>query len=282
MALWAPAKTGKSELALAVAVGLALGIDAFTGIAIEPLDVTYLDYEMTEDDLRERLDDLGVLDLDLGRLHYALLPPLPALDLDEGGKAVEALVGETGSRAVIIDTFGRAVAGEEDRADTVRAFYRYTASRLKRLGIGYLRTDHAGKEVGRGQRGSSAKRDDVDVVWQATRTQAGVMLSCAGASRLSWVGPSLVLDRIETDLGTIAYRQRHEVLVVDDVTRAKVAELERLGIPLGWGRDRIVARLVEEGLEIGRWSVLSAAIKARKIGPRPVPEPVPEEEGGTP
>ena len=108
------------------------------------------------------------------------------------------------------------------------------------------------------------------------------MLSCAGASRLSWVGPSLVLDRIETDLGTIAYRQRHEVLVVDDVTRAKVAELERLGIPLDWGRDRIVARLVEEGLEIGRWSVLSAAIKARKIGPRPVPEPVPEEEGGTP
>jgi hypothetical protein len=183
---------------------------------------------------------------------------------------------------VVVDTFGRAVAGEEDRADTVRAFYRYTGARLKRLGVGYLRTDHAGKEVGRGQRGSSAKRDDVDIVWQASRTKAGVMLSCANASRLSWVGPSLVLDRIETDLGTIAYRQRHDVMVIDDTTRDKVEELERLAIPLGWGRKRVLARYAEEGIEPGRWSILSAAIKARKTGSRGVPESVPEGFEGTP
>jgi hypothetical protein len=284
MALWAPAKTGKSELALVVAANLALGIDAFSGAAIEPVDVLYLDYEMTEDDLRERLDDLGLLDADLHRLHYALVPALPALDLDLGGLAIEAEVVRTGSRAVVFDTFGRAVAGKEDEADTVRAFYRYTGARLKRMGVAYLRTDHAGKDVAKGQRGSSAKRDDVDIVWQAQRSRAGTTLSCAGASRLGWVGPSLDLDRIETDEATIVYRRRHdtEVLIIDAHVAAKMTDLDAAGIPLDWGRRRTIKALADKGIEAGRWATLSAAIKARKLGAKRVPDVVPETNGDAP
>ena len=36
---------------------------------------------------------------------------------------------------------------------------------LKEAGIALLRIDHAGKDLTRGQRGTSAKRDDVEVVW---------------------------------------------------------------------------------------------------------------------
>jgi len=88
----------------------------------------------------------------------------------------------------------------------VRAFYRHTGIRLKQLGIGYLRTDHAGKDRTRGQRGSSAKRDDVDIVWSLRRTQAGVSLNCKNSSRLSWVPTDLKLDRLVDPNGIVSYR----------------------------------------------------------------------------
>lgn len=265
IALWAPAKTGKSELALWIAVQLAVGRDPFTGAAIDPVHVLYLDYEMSLEDVLERLEEFGYGGRHLDHLHYALLPPLPGLDTDEGGRMVEGLVLEVGAQAVVIDTFGRAVGGDEDKADTVRAFYRFTGSRLKRLSVGYLRTDHAGKDMTKGQRGSSAKRDDVDIVWLAKRTLAGVTLDCTGSSRLSWVGPVLVLDRTERPDG-VAYRAVEDasVVVVTEAVAAKVKHLDDLGIPLDWGRPRVIAELRSKGEPVGGKAVLGDALKARK------------------
>src|SRR4029077_18443914 len=101
-------------------------------------------------------------------------------------------------KAVIVDTFGRAVRGEEDKADTVRAFYSHTGLAMKSMGIGYLRTDHAGKDEGRGQRGSSAKSDDVDVIWHLERSNGGLKLT--STSRVSWVPPTLDIERLEEPL----------------------------------------------------------------------------------
>jgi len=261
LALWADAKAGKSELALWCAGNLALGRHPWTGQAIEPVDVAYFDYEMGEDDLEERL---SVFDFDpakLGRLHYALYPAIEPLDTAAGGQAIEQMVTAVGARAVVFDTFGRSVAGEEDKADTVRAFFRHTGARLKRLGVGYLRTDHAGKVRGKGQRGSSAKRDDVDVIWAMKRTGTGVQLDCTGSSRLSWVGPLLRVERTDV-LGAVTYSAPIR-MGWTDAAIDKAAELDQAGVPLDAGRPAAVAIMRAAGLVPGNLSVLSQALKLR-------------------
>jgi hypothetical protein len=69
------------------------------------------------------------------------------------------------------------VAGEENSADTYRDFHRHTGLPLKRAGVSLLRLDHAGKDVSRGQRGSSSKSDELDVVWQLTTSGNQVILA---------------------------------------------------------------------------------------------------------
>jgi hypothetical protein len=261
MALWASAKVGKSELALWCAVKLALGEDPWSGKKIEPVEVAYFDFEMTPDDLGDRLSAFDIDPQRLDHLHYFQLPPMHALDTEAGGREIETLVRRHGAQAVVIDTFGRAVAGEENDADTVRAFYQHAGSRLKRLGVGYLRLDHAGKDQTKGQRGSSAKRDDVDVVWSMRRAKAGeVTLVCAGSSRLDWVS-DLTVTRSDDD-GTVSYSA--VVARWPAGTGPKAKELDDLGVPLTATRREAEDALRAAGLKPGRLSVLCSALKYRR------------------
>lgn len=195
VALWARHKTGKSLLTLEVAAALATGRPCLSQGGGEPVDVIYLDMEMTEDDLHERLTDLGYgPEDDLSRLHYYLLPSLPPLDKAEGGHAVVGLAIRHQAKALVIDTMARVVAGDENEADTYRAFYRHTGLELKALGVSVLRLDHGGKDPTKGQRGSSGKGDDVDVVWQLRAVDAGLEL-VRDVSRMSWVPDKVALLR---------------------------------------------------------------------------------------
>lgn len=182
----ARAKVGKSLLALHIAAIAATRTN-------DPALVIYLDYEMSPDDLFERLDGMGYgTDTDLSLLRYAMLPTLPPLDTPEGAAALLVIVDrEAATRptlpvVVIIDTLGRAVAGEENSADTVRAFYSHTGLALKRRGVTWARLDHVGKDATKLGRGSSAKNDDVDVVWIVERTDEGLRLKRAMA-RVAWI-----------------------------------------------------------------------------------------------
>lgn len=184
-AIYARHKEGKSLLALWIAAKLATGAD--------PVVVCYLDFEMSETDLRERLEDMGYgPSSGLSRLRYGLLPTLPPLDSAEGAAALTAVLDRVQTErpdhhlVVVIDTIGRAVSGEEDRSDTIRDFYRHTGIELKRRHCTWVRLDHAGKESSQGQRGTSAKGDDVDVVWKLTKTENGVQLQ-RELARMSWV-----------------------------------------------------------------------------------------------
>ena len=130
----------------------------------EPIVVIYLDYEMTEADVHDRLEDMGYgPETDLSRLRYDLLPSLPPLDLEDGSQALCEIIDEVQASfpahhlVVIIDTIGRAVAGEENDADTFRNFYNHTGIELKRRGVTWARLDHSGKDPSQGQRGSSAR-----------------------------------------------------------------------------------------------------------------------------
>lgn len=203
-ALYAPAKTGKSIIALAVCAALAAGQPILGQPAQPPRHVLYLDYEMTGGDLQERLESLGYgPDTNLSHLHYALLPSLPPLNTTQGAVAVCTLARDTNADLVVIDTMGRAVdVGDENSSTAYQEFARTTGLALKAAGRAVLRTDHAGKERDRGQRGSSAKNDDVDLVlridiaeggWQITRTH----------TRIAWVPERIVINRHDHSDGTI-------------------------------------------------------------------------------
>ena len=205
-ALFAVAKVGKSYLSLACVAALATGKAIFGRPAQPPVHVLYLDYEMTQGDLMERLEQLGYTNQDdLTHLHYALIPSLPPLNTYEGAAEVMKLVELTGAEVVVIDTTGRAVEGEENSADTYREFARTTGLALKAKGIALLRTDHAGKDKGKsGQRGSSAKNDDVDLVYHMEREAHTIKLTRL-FSRISWAPAevNLVEEQLDGDVRPI-------------------------------------------------------------------------------
>ena len=253
IALYAPAKAGKSTITLAIAAAVATGRPVL-GKRIHPTtEVLYLDYEMTPADLQQRLLELGYgPDDDLSHLHYALLPSLPPLDTVEGATAVLELIDTTNAQFVVVDTFGRAVGGEEDHADTVRAFYRHTGLSLKARGVTYLRTDHSGKDVAKGMRGSSAKNDDVDLVWQLSRTDTkdghGVRLKRTH-SRISWVPDDIKVRRVETDEG-FDYILDGDVRTRPDGTRQIMEQMIAIGITAKTSQRTACDMLKDAGIKV--------------------------------
>ncbi len=260
VALFAPGGEGKSLLALWLTAHLATGRDPFTGRTQPPIHVLYLDYEMTESDLSERLQDLGFgPDADLTRLHYALLPSLPGLDQPDGGRAVVRLAELCDASLVIIDTFGRAVHGDENDADTVRAWYRWTGLHLKAAGRAFLRTDHAGKDLAKGQRGSSGKNDDVDIVWQMTAKDNGAFTLTAKKRRMGWVPLTVEIRRIDEPLSY----QLADTPSVPAGTKECADELHRLGVPTT-ASSRVAAKALSDAGRGARAIVVRAAQKHRR------------------
>jgi hypothetical protein len=200
VAIYAGPKVGKSLLVLEMAAAKATARPLLGQEGGEPIDVVYIDNEMCEDDLYERLQDLGYgPEDDLGRLHYYQLAGLPPLDTPTGGEVLLALAHRHDATMVVVDTVASSVAGEENSSDTMRAFHRHTGLRLKAEGRTVVRLDHSGKDKKKGQRGTSAKADDVDVVFQFNAVNSeGYMTLKRTHSRLSWV-PNEVKLRRETE-----------------------------------------------------------------------------------
>lgn len=266
IALYAPAKAGKSTITLAIVAAVATGGRILGQTRATPTSCLYLDYEMTEDDLIERLTGLGYGPQDnLTNLHYALLPSLPPLDTPEGAHAILNLVDQTAAQLVVVDTFGRAVEGDEDKADTVRNFYRHTGLSLKARGVAVLRTDHSGKDTGKGMRGSSAKADDVDIVWQLTRTDTnqgeGVRLNRTH-SRISWVPQEIKIRRVETDNGH-DYTIDAQDQTWPNGTRQDADLLDTLQLPHNIGFNAAKTAIRESGHKM-RDARIRTALKFRK------------------
>ena len=260
-AIFAKGGTGKSLFVLWLVGALAAGREVFD-VKQSPIDVLYLDYEMTEDDLIGRLLSMGYEPDDLTHLHYQLLPQMAPLDGQPGGEAVAALAELANAAVVIIDTFGRAVSGDENDADTVRAWYRWTGQRLKRASRAFIRIDHAGKDLGRGQRGTSAKNDDVDVVWQMTELDSKRYRLTAVKRRFEAIPETVEIDQITDDVG-LTYR-----LVAGDIGypqgTARVADdLDRLGVALGESRRNAGDILRDAGCG-ARHGVVTAALRYRR------------------
>lgn len=260
-AIYAGAKTGKSFTVLAACAALATG-RPWLGHKSEPRVVLYIDFEMTAEDIRDRLSEFGYgPGDDLSKLHYALLPSLPPLDTEDGGVALLWAALSVGAAMVVIDTTGRALGGEENSADAIRNYYRYTGSRLKREGITVIRLDHAGKDADRGQRGSSAKNDDVDVVWQVKRTDDGQRWT-ATHRRMSWVPERVELVTTSGADGITSFTSPTRASWPAG-TRDCAADLDELVIDVDVSARRACDILRKEGRG-RRADVVRAAVRFRR------------------
>lgn len=269
-AIFAPGGTGKSLFVLWMAAALATGRAGLDGHPMPGRTVLYLDYEMTADDLAERLVAMGYDETcDLSSLHYALLPSLPPADAPEGGKAIARMAQLVGADLVILDTFSRAVSGDENDADTVRDFYRWTGIHLKAEGRAFLRIDHAGKDVDKGQRGTSAKNDDVDVVWKMTKADVGGFKLTANKRRMGWVPETLALAQF--DAPNLHYKLADDLAPLG--TEKVVSDLDALKVPPSVSARKAAVVLKEAGLG-ARDALIRAAQKQRMRRQIPVVHPV--------
>lgn len=251
-------KLGKSLISLDVATVLSSGKAGLGMDARDPISVVYLDYENTEGDLIERLESMGFTETDdLSNLHYFQLVSIPPLDSKEGGDWIRAAVKEFEPQLVIIDTLARAVAGEENSADTYRHFYNHTGQFLKSQQVTLLLLDHSGKDASKGQRGSSAKAADVDVIYKLSATGNRVTLSCSH-QRISWVAGEVRFTRLSDPL-------RHELenqpFTQQGLELAKT--FDDLDIPLDATRPEILSLLKNAGLTGRRVATISEAQKIR-------------------
>lgn len=253
-----------------------------------PISVLYVDAENGHQDIQERFISYGAGPGRMGLLTYASFPPIRPLDTAGGGADLLAMVAEVEAQVVCLDTVSRFISGPENDADTWLALYRHTLLPLKRAGIASIRLDHMGKDGERGARGSSAKTQDVDHVWEL-RAQGGGTLLLKRTHTRTGIGPDsfTVMRHARMDGNRYLPGQtRHVLAEYDDVAPAEgsvewlIQQLDRLGLPNDAGNPRTRAALADAGISV-RKERIEAAVRARKNRTNQVPPNVPPTIPGT-
>jgi KaiC/GvpD/RAD55 family RecA-like ATPase len=255
-----PAKEGKSELALYCAVQRGRGLKTLAQPAGEPIEVLYVDHEMTETDLQERLTDMGIDEtVDLSHLHYVIMPGVAKLDTEAGGKALLAYVDATGAVLVIIDTISKIVEGLEKDAETWNAYWKYTGQPLHARGVTVIALDHSGQSSTRA-RGSSAKQAIFDVTWEMKKQSNGTALK-ATLRRVSWVPDKAAFARKDDPL---RYEANNPTLWPEGTEEA-AARLDEAGVPINATFKKARTIISKAGINLQNVP-LAAALKWRRIG----------------
>lgn len=265
VAMFAKGKAGKSLLTLEWAAALATGREVLWRDTRKPIHVVYIDAEMTEGDIQDRLIDLGYSeDDDLSHLHYYLLQTMPPLDTEAGGDAIMGIAEEHDAEVVIVDTVSRVISGGENEADTFINLYRHTGMRLKAAGITFLRLDHSGKDDKKGQRGSSAKEQDADIVWRLA--DQGFKIGGSHRIALTVEASRMQLPHQTVNLDRKAAPLRHELVGGKTISQGAVDVLkliDGLGLPADVGRDRARKAIKDAGMTASN-NHLTEALRWRK------------------
>ena len=262
--LYAGVKSGKSLLSLWLCAQVALGRAALDRPAGDPLRVLYLDAENSLDDILERLDGFGVDPADLARtgtFAYALLPQLTrGIDSHVDAEVIVRHALDHHADLVVVDTTSAFVAGDENSADTWAEVGRLLTRPLKAAGIATWRVDHAGRDVAKGPRGSSAKVADADVVWSLDPGESGGFRLYRRHARMPWVPERVDLHRVEA-AGVTTWRRVGFEWPAG--TKDTAALLDELGVALD-ASARSASDALREAGEGRRRTVVLAALKYRR------------------
>lgn len=260
----------------------------------DPIPVLYVDAENGHQDIQDRFASYGAGPGRMGLMSYASFPPVRPLDTAGGGQDLLDLVRECEAQLVCLDTVSRFISGPENDADTWLSLYRHTLLPLKRAGIASVRLDHLGKDGERGARGSSAKNQDVDHVWEL-RAQGGGELLLRRTHTRTGIGPEvfhLVRHAKKDGDRYLPGCTRHVVAAyehleqnVEGSVEWLIGKIDGLGLPHDAGNPRTKAALAAAGIPAAK-SKIEAAVRSRKnrdnLGspegfPQPFPEGVPGE-----
>jgi len=178
---------------------------------------------------------------------------LPPLDAHAGGKFIEAFAAKHSPDLVILDTISKLVAGEESKADTWQDLYKYAMVPLRRDNRGVFILDHQGHDATKGARGSSAKRDNVDLQWIQTRRDDLITL------RLDKCRTLYDMEELKIRRGGTPLRH----VIERDPVQHCIDVLDKLGADRGIGRDRARDLLKDNGYRFSV-QVVNAALSQRK------------------
>jgi hypothetical protein len=163
---YAQSGLGKSLLMQEIAVCLAAGKSALGFPPQAPIRVLYIDNENTpEGDVKPRIKAMGYDPSHLENLKYLSFPDITPLNTESGGEMFKFILDKFQPQLVFLDTFSRFLDGDENLSITAQKFYQWTGREMKKRGIAYVRIDHMGKDSTKAARGTSAKKDDVDLIW---------------------------------------------------------------------------------------------------------------------
>lgn len=234
--------------------------------------VMYIDDENRAADIVDRLRAFRVKPADIDRLLVYNFQNLPPLDTDEGGIHLDALAEVNMPDLVILDTISRMTRGPENEADTFIQLYRCSLTRLKRRRITVLRLDHTGKDSSKGQRGSSAKESDADVLWALNREgETTFSLECQ-KSRSGHIEHGTII-RLERQYEPLRHIWDVQIDMPLSRFEAVIRQMDILGISPSYGRDK-VRKIFADNYIVGvRNDQLQAAIIERRnrLRRKPVP-----------
>ncbi|MET0416621.1 MAG: AAA family ATPase [Actinoplanes sp.] len=282
-------KVGKSLFALEWVYRAATG-RAFMGDEPRPpLMVLYFDRENSLRDIITRAKAFGATPNDFrGRVSYRQFPRFSgALDQSEqAARQLLAIVDAVQPDVVILDTASRFIAGKENDSDTWLALYSNIHEPLKARGVACIRLDHFGKDSDKGSRGSSAKTQDVDHVWEMRRADERKQL-LDGVERIATT-ISLRRTHTRTGLGEDEFtvvrrgerfkggmwldgRTGHE-LAANGLLEAIRGEVDRLaddlmaaGVPPGLGRDKLKSWMTLKGMSTAKNDLMAEVVRELKV-----------------
>lgn len=262
-AVAAPAKTGKSDLLVNVAVHLAAGIDPFDRTPVAPCTVLYLDAEMGRHDLRARIiETTSTPPEQLDRLHATDL--VPRLNTPDGALKLLTAVHRLGVNVVIIDGINGTVDGPENDDTTWRPLYDLVIHRLKASGIAVLTADNVGHDpTAKRPRGSSVKLDKPDAVVIVNRTDSGLKFATSHRRTNSYPAEWYLSRSGGDGDGLITYA--HVNTAWPAGTEAIIALLDELGVDPAVGRPAARKAIKAAGVTGVRDTALATAIRYRRV-----------------
>lgn len=277
IALVGDGKAGKSLLTQEWSWRMAAGLP-FLGddCGRPPLRVLYVDQENPQEEIQARLRSFGAKPDTLENLVYLSFPPFRALDTVEGAVDVVAAVEEHRADVVVFDTISRMIRGKENDSDTWLAVYRCTMLPLKARKVSSIRLDHFGKDADRGARGSSAKTQDIDHVWELT-AQTDKALRLRRTHTRTGIGTDDLALQRNAKLNGDRWEEggtSHTLAAANGVPTQWAGEgvkqiaqrLDDAGVPRNLGRDRVREACTRLGIKV-RNEVLADVIAYRKTLP---------------